>query len=134
MILAIRNRAESLRETLEALAQQETAGQVIYEVLVVDNAFNGSTRPLVTALQGTFPVPLHDCHERRVGQPWALNAGLQQAQGRFFAFTDDDILPPASWLWTLRQCFQETPECSVCWFRLADPNVATEFSPCYGVN
>lgn len=108
VLIATRNRAESLRETLRLLAKQEAAGQFTYEVLVIDNASTDHTRQLVTALQPTFPILLRYLYEGRIGKSWALNRGLEQAQGRFLAFTDDDILLPPTWLWALWRCFQET--------------------------
>ena len=107
IILATRNRAESLRDTLAALARQETGGTFTYEVLVVDNGSTDSTRRVVETLQPAFPAPLRYLYEPRPGKPFALNTGLPQARGQVFAFLDDDIVPSPTWLASLRTCFVE---------------------------
>jgi len=107
VILATRNRAESLRDTLDALARQETGGAFVYEVLVVDNGSTDATRGVVEAFQATFPVPLRYAYEAHPGKPWALNTGLRHATGEILAFTDDDVLPTTTWLRALWRCFRE---------------------------
>ena len=107
VILATRNRAESLRETLAALARQQTQGAFTYEVLVVDNGSTDATSQVVQALHATFPVPLRYAYEGRQGKPFALNTGLQDARGQYVAFTDDDVLPTPTWLTALWRCFHE---------------------------
>ena len=109
VILATRNRAESLRETLAALRQQETGGAFTYEVLVVDNASTDATRAVVSTAQATGLPWLRYVYEAWPGKPWALNTGLRQAHGALLAFTDDDVLPTATWLQALWRCFQEEP-------------------------
>ena len=58
-------------------------------------------------LQAGFPVPLRYIYEGRPGKPWALNAGLREAKGRIFAFTDDDVLVAPTWLRGLWTCLRE---------------------------
>ncbi len=107
VIIATRNRAGDLRQTLETLAGQETNGAFTYDILIVDNGSTDETRQAVETLQPAFPVPLHYLYEGRAGKSWALNAGMRVARGAIFAFTDDDVLLAASWLWALRSCFLE---------------------------
>jgi glycosyltransferase involved in cell wall biosynthesis len=107
VILATRDRAESLRETLEALMRQETGGAFTYEILVVDNGSTDSTQGVIGEPQATSPVLLRYLYEGRQGKPFALNTGLQYAAGQFLAFTDDDILPTPMWLTALWRCFRE---------------------------
>lgn len=107
VIIATRQRAESVRETLQALACQETAGGFTYEVLVVDNGSTDQTRRMVKDLQSRFPVPLRYRYEARLGKPWALNTGIREARGQMLAFTDDDVLPHATWLHALWRCCLE---------------------------
>ena len=107
VIIATRNRAESLRETLASLAAQETGGAFTYEVLVADNGSTDATRQVVEALAKTYPVPLRYVYEGRVGKPFALNTGIQQARGGLLAFTDDDVIASPTWLHALWMCFEE---------------------------
>ena len=107
VIIATRNRAESLRDVLGSLARQDTAGKFSYEVLVVDNGSTDTTRRVIETLQPTFPVPLRYRYEGRAGKPWALNAGIQETRGQLLAFTDDDTVPEPTWLFALWSCFRE---------------------------
>ena len=107
VIIATRNRAESLRDVLDSLARQDTAGKFSYEVLAVDNGSTDTTRRVIETLQPAFPVSLRYCYEGRTGKPWALNAGIQESRGKLLAFTDDDTVPESTWLFALWSCFQE---------------------------
>ena len=121
VIIATRNRAQQLRDCLEAVARQETrlpaspqkvsgaqaGGAFTYEVIVADNGSTDATRQVVEALRATYPVELRYLYEGRVGKPWALNAALRQARGQLVAFTDDDALPAPGWLSALWVCAQE---------------------------
>ena len=107
IIVATRNRAAYLGALLQDLGAQETAG-FTYDVMVVDNGSTDETRAVVQRQQRSFPVPLLNLYEGRPGKPWALNAGMQQARGRFFAFTDDDMQVTPGWLKGLWACFRAT--------------------------
>lgn len=107
VVIPTLNRADSLQETLQALARQETAGRFAYEVVVVDNGSTDATRQHVTDLSRTFPAPLRYVHEPRRGRPMALNAGLRAAAGRIVVITDDDLLPAPQWLAAFWSAFQE---------------------------
>ena len=107
VIIATRNRAESLRDTLECLKVQVAHGRFTYEVLVVDNGSTDETRRVVEESQASFPVPLRYLYEGRAGKPWALNVGIRAAAGAVLAFTDDDVLPSPKWLSALWSCFEE---------------------------
>jgi glycosyltransferase involved in cell wall biosynthesis len=107
IIIATKNRAESLQETLAGLATQETGGIFTYEVLVADNGSTDATRQIVAELAKTYPVPLRYVYEGRAGKSYALNTGMREARGAIFAFSDDDILRLTSWLNALWTCFIE---------------------------
>ena len=107
VILPTRNRAQSLREALERLAAQETGSRFTYEVVVVDNGSTDDTRQVVERLQATSPVPLRYFYEGQRGKSPAMNAGIREARGRIFAFTDDDIVTTPTWLLAFWTCFAE---------------------------
>lgn len=114
LILPTRNRAESLRQTLESLARQDAGlpagpagGAVTYEVIVVDNGSTDETARVAEALRRTFPAPLRCIREPRTGKSVALNAGIQQAHGTWLVFLDDDVVAEPSWLAGLWRCLRE---------------------------
>ncbi len=107
VIIATRNRAESLAHTLAQLARQETQGVFTYEVVIVDNGSTDQTRDVVQRLTERFPVPLRYVQEPCAGKPWAVNTGFRHAQGAVFALTDDDVRPTPTWLAGLWSCVME---------------------------
>ncbi len=63
---------------------------------------------MVERLQAGYPVPLRCVHEPRAGKSFALNAGMREARGAFWAFTDDDIDVSPRWLAAFWRCFIDT--------------------------
>lgn len=108
VIVATRNRAASLEDTLRSLAHQETGARFSYEVVVADNGSTDRTPGAVQSLMGRYPVPLRYAQEARPGKSHALNAGMRAARGAVFAFTDDDVEAAPAWLTGLWAALQET--------------------------
>lgn len=108
VLIATRNRAESLRATLEALAHQDTAGAFGFEVIIIDNGSTDTTRHIVEEATRICPAPIVYLYEGGTGKPCALNTGIARARGELLAFTDDDIIVGSKWLAALRGCFRET--------------------------
>jgi glycosyltransferase involved in cell wall biosynthesis len=94
VIVCTRNRAASLRTTLESLARQ-TMDRQRFEVLVVDN---GSTDDTGTVLARTGLDNLRALTEPRVGLSRARNTGVAAATGDVVAFLDDDATAATDWL------------------------------------
>jgi glycosyltransferase involved in cell wall biosynthesis len=109
VVLPTRNRAETLRAALEAMARQALPEGCAAEVLVVDNGSTDHTARIVAALQPTFPLPLRLVAEPRPGKPYALNAGIRQARGEWLVFTDDDVIAEPGWLAAIWRGVRETP-------------------------
>lgn len=96
VIVVTYNRAEVLRQTLNALARLTYPGP--WDVLVVDNNSTDATKQIVMDLQPSFPVPLRYLFEPTPGKYGALNAGIGVTRGSFIAATDDDAFPEPDWL------------------------------------
>ena len=107
VILATRNRAPQLCQTLLHLAAQDTGSAFAYDVLVVDNGSADDTRRVVEKRWGGGALEISYAFEPRAGKPYALNAGMAQARGAIFAFTDDDARPAPTWLRALWTCLCE---------------------------
>jgi glycosyltransferase involved in cell wall biosynthesis len=100
-----RDRPESLRGCLQALAQLRTP---VLEVVVVDNASTDDrTRQVVAQFPGVRYV-----HEPRRGLDWARNRALLEARGDVVAYTDDDTEPHPDWVIGLLRAFREEPTAS----------------------
>jgi GT2 family glycosyltransferase len=92
VVVPTRNRTESLRRTLRALAAQRT--DCSWEVIVVDD---GSDPPVPRDLSDGPP----DCRIVRGegdGPARARNLGWRAARGDVVLFTDDDIEPHPDWV------------------------------------
>jgi glycosyltransferase involved in cell wall biosynthesis len=97
VIICTRDRAESLQETLRALGETVVPGDLVAEVLVVDNGSRDRTRPVVrqAKIWGQSPRYLY---EPRSGLSFARNTGMAAARGEVLLWTDDDVRPGGAWI------------------------------------
>lgn len=111
VIVATYNRAESLRDTLDALAAQSLPANEKLEILVIDNNSTDPTQQVVSEFAAknkpSFP-PIRYLFEPQQGKSFALNLGIQKAAGEFLLFTDDDVLPDPAWAAALLEIFRTT--------------------------
>lgn len=99
IVVCTYNRAESLKDTLAALARLEATPSRTWEVVVVDNNSHDHTRQVVDAAQRDWPR-LRYVFESAQGLSHARNRGIAEAAGEVILFTDDDVLPEPDWLET----------------------------------
>lgn len=99
IIVCTYNRAESLKDTLAALAALKAQPDLQWEVLVVDNNSRDHTRKVVEAAQRDWPR-LRYVFEAAQGLSHARNRGIVESTGEVLLFTDDDVLPEPEWLET----------------------------------
>jgi glycosyltransferase involved in cell wall biosynthesis len=99
VVIPTLRREQSLRRALNSLFNQDNAADLIAEIVVVDNAPEGSAREAVEALRAESPAPLIYVHDPRPGVATARNAGVGAVtRGRYIAFLDDDEEAPPGWL------------------------------------
>ncbi len=108
VVIATRNRAESLRDTLASLTRQSRKPD---EVVVVDNASGDHTRDV--ALSFVDRLNLKYVYEATRGIPHARNAGIQNSSGDIVAFIDDDCVADEDWLTHLEIPFVKDPHIGV---------------------
>jgi glycosyltransferase involved in cell wall biosynthesis len=99
IIVCTFNRAESLKDTLAALAALKFPEILEWEVVVVDNNSRDHTRQVVEAARQNWPR-LRYVFESAQGLSHARNRGIAEAAGEVILFTDDDVLPEPDWLAT----------------------------------
>lgn len=107
VIIATRDRASLLADTLDALAAQQWPASA-FEILVVDNASVDATPAVVRAAAERAAAPIVYLREERAGKSHALNTAAARARGDLLVFTDDDVLPSPGWLAAYARVFADT--------------------------
>ncbi len=100
IIVCTRDRAESLRQTLQAIDACAVPGDVDVEMLVVDNGSQDRTRSVVRQAKCWGRSPRY-LFEPRQGLSRARNAAIVAAQGDVLAWIDDDARPGSRWIETV---------------------------------
>jgi glycosyltransferase involved in cell wall biosynthesis len=92
VVVPTRDRPESLRRCLDALAAQTVLDKL--EVIVVDDG--SSAAPLVKEVIGRYPFS-RLIHQRHSGPASARNTGAANSRAEVICFTDDDCEPSPAW-------------------------------------
>ncbi len=109
IIICTANRPDSLRETLDGLAQCDRNG-VDVEVLVVDNAGDAATRSVVESFREY--IPIRYLTESKPGKGHALNRALAESpRGGMIAVLDDDMSPDPNWIQGVLSIGARWPQC-----------------------
>lgn len=90
-------RPQLLDQLLHALSLQ-ARGELRIEVIVVDNDPDASALPVLTRWQSQLPVTLRHYHQAIPNIAETRNLAVQQAQGQWVLFIDDDEAPDADWI------------------------------------
>jgi glycosyltransferase involved in cell wall biosynthesis len=106
VVICTHKRPASLKRTLEAVSQLQVPADVLWEVLVIDNASQDETPQVVRQAAERSAAPIRYVYEERLGLSAARNRGIRESQGEFVALTDDDALPHPDWLTQLHSGFR----------------------------
>jgi GT2 family glycosyltransferase len=102
VIIATRNRPDSLARLIRSLAPQLAAGE--RELFVAENG-----TPAPASLPGDLP-PLIHLHEPRAGKCRVQNRAIARAAGEILIFLDDDLTVCDRYLDAVEQFFAAHPE------------------------
>lgn len=108
VVLCTYNRAQTLRNALECFCGVKGAGDIQWELIVVDNNSNDETKAVIEELQNRTSLPLRYSFEAKQGLSHARQNGIAMAKGAIIAFTDDDVLVEPSWIRELWSAFART--------------------------
>ena len=97
IIIATRNRAAALRETLSSLDRVQVPTGVEVERVIVDNGSTDDTRECVRAAEFTCGSTRY-LFEPAPGKATALNTALTATSGEILVMIDDDVRPRTDWL------------------------------------
>ena len=108
VLLATRNRAQSLERVLQGLARQRIDPGLRWELVVVNNSSTDATEEVLRAWHSQLPLIV--LQQPTPGKYRAVNQGLDIAGGELIVFTDDDIIPASDWLQTLADAAVRWPD------------------------
>src|SRR5437667_1575535 len=94
------NEEKYLPSCLQALANQ-TYPRDKFEIIVVDNNSTDRTSKIAATVRAKVVT------EKKQGHVFALNAGMQKAQGEIIAVTDADTKVSKNWLETIDKIFDD---------------------------
>jgi glycosyltransferase involved in cell wall biosynthesis len=106
VVIPTYNRAALLPALLDALLAQRVHA-IPYEILVIDNGSVDGTAATVEAHANPW---IRYIFEPRRGVSNARNTGVQHAAADLIAFLDDDLLPAADWLPSIRETMAAHPD------------------------
>jgi glycosyltransferase involved in cell wall biosynthesis len=104
VLICTRNRADSLRQTLESVFCPQNLESSDWEVLVVESSTD-HTGEVCREFQQRFPEHFRFLTEKKLGKSNALNTAIGTAKGDILAFTDDDVLCAPDYLQAIRTVF-----------------------------
>jgi GT2 family glycosyltransferase len=96
VVITTFNRAEALRETLDALGHQELPDDR-YEVVVVDDGSTDHTPAVLSAYDAPYRLKTLRHPENR-GVSAGRNSGIRLASGRYLVFVSDDVIVSPAFL------------------------------------
>jgi glycosyltransferase involved in cell wall biosynthesis len=110
VILCTYNRGEKLVNVLEDFTNQVfPEGRFSWELVLVDNNSNDGTKGLAEKYKKDRNLPIRYVFESQQGKSFALNTGIENAAGDLLAFTDDDVILDAHWLYSICRAFRSYP-------------------------
>lgn len=94
-------RTQLLQRLLKELATQRTEGLFTYNIVITDNDELRSAEGVANEFSASANIPITYCVESRQNIALARNKAIENSNGDFIAFIDDDEFPTSDWLWTL---------------------------------
>lgn len=91
-------RPDLLLKLLREVERQQTDNLFTYSIIISDNDSEQSARHVVTEFAAKSRIQTIYCSEPRPNIALARNKALEQAEGDFIAFIDDDEFPLPDWL------------------------------------
>jgi succinoglycan biosynthesis protein ExoM len=96
-----------LARLLDKLRDQVTERRFDFSILVVDNDYCQSAKPVVDSFMQNSEIGISYYNEPEQSISLARNMGIRNAKGGFIAFIDDDEIPDDQWLFHLYQACRE---------------------------
>jgi len=110
--IRVYNAEKRIPALLNALRTQINTEPISWEIVVVDNNSIDKTAEIIQEYQETWikDCPLRYYFEPKQGAVFARRRTVQEAQGTFIGFLDDDNIPASNWVATAYQFGQAYPQ------------------------
>ncbi|MFN2532282.1 MAG: glycosyltransferase family 2 protein [Pyrinomonadaceae bacterium] len=108
IIIPTHNRQDLLRSTLESALAQD-AGDIKYEIIVVDNNCRDHSRQVIENFASKSNGRVRYVFEANEGVSYARNTGIREARGPILGFCDDDVCLDPNWLSQIKKAFDTHP-------------------------
>lgn len=105
VILCTYNRCDSLVKVLESISEVKGSPNFTWELVIVDNNSKDQTEAVVKRFINAGGIHIRYLFESRQGKSFALNTGIEAAQGEILVFTDDDVTVHPDWLLEIKRIF-----------------------------
>lgn len=116
VLIATYNRAEVLRQTLEAMCRVDREGLDV-EFVIIDNNSKDHTTEVIKPFKDRLPI--RHLFQPRQGKSTALNLALDTVElGDIVVFIDDDVVPHRDWLNQVARACKEFPDTGVFGWRI----------------
>jgi glycosyltransferase involved in cell wall biosynthesis len=109
VVIATCNRVSSLSNCLSSLEKQ-TLDRGLFEILVVNDGSTDETGQFLDDFMKETPIRFRYISHKNSGVSYSRNAGIDNAEGDYIAFTDDDCIVPPDWLEKMYQKFSSADE------------------------
>jgi O-antigen biosynthesis protein len=116
IVIPVFNKIDYTIACLRSLA--EHAGNIEFEVLVIDDASSDDTAEKLAHVDGIRA--LHNA--QNLGFIGSCNAGAAEAKGEFVLFLNNDTVVTAGWLDALLRCFDQEPQAGLVGAKLVYPD------------
>lgn len=111
VIIPTYNRSRLLRETIQALVNQQTVEGLTYEVIFVNNGSSDDSETILCEAEANFPNKIRHFHIAPTGGPSApRNVGIRHARGDVIIILDDDVLADGDLVFRHAEFHQAHPE------------------------
>ncbi len=100
-------RPQLLKRLLDELAQQNTEGLFTYSILVADNDSAETAKLIVEEFESSWTIPILYCVQSQQNISLTRNKAIENAEGDFIVFIDDDEFPIKDWLLILFKACNE---------------------------
>src|SRR5215471_11374639 len=107
-VISTYNQCETLLDDLKSALSQRNDG-VRYEIIVVDNNSNDSTREVVQSYLSRGCRNLRYVFEPKQGSSFARNTGIAASSSDIIAFADDDVRVSDNWILSIKRAFEQNP-------------------------